>query len=110
MIRISGNRLLSKPPYHTTKNSATLYSVQSTNKVKHERRPFHRQTAAGIILVLIACAALVGAFVMHMAGKPMGWSVLVVVGGLSALGLAGLSFIADLAETRADRQHHMEGR
>ena len=38
---------------------------------------------------------------MHLVGRPLGWSVLAVVGGLSALGLAGVSFIADFSETHA---------
>lgn len=47
---------------------------------------------------------------MHLLGRPPGWSVLAVIGGMSALGLAGLSFIADFAETHVNRQHHKEGR
>jgi hypothetical protein len=82
--------------------------VQSLKKVKHRREPAHLASAAGIVLVLIACAALMGAFVMHLADRPTGWSVLAVVGGMSTLGLAGLSFIADLAETHAKRLHHKE--
>jgi hypothetical protein len=57
--------------------------------------------AASIGLVLVACAAFVGALAMHLVGRPLGWSVLAVIGGMSALGLAGVSFIADLAETHA---------
>jgi len=45
---------------------------------------------------------------MHLIGRPMGWSVLAVVSGTSALGLAGLSFIADITETHAKRLHHKE--
>jgi len=45
---------------------------------------------------------------MHLVGRPPGWSVLAVVGGMSALGLAGVSFIADFAETHAKRLHHKE--
>lgn len=45
---------------------------------------------------------------MHLLGKPLGWSVLAVVGGMSSLGLAGVSFIADLAETYAKRLQHKE--
>ena len=45
---------------------------------------------------------------MHLVGKPAGWSVLAVIGGMSTLGLAGLSFIADLAETHAKRLHSKE--
>ena len=68
----------------------------------------HLAGAAGIVLVLVACAAFMGAFVMHLVGKPVGWSVLAVIGGMSTLGLAGLSFIADIAETHAKRLHHKE--
>jgi len=82
--------------------------VQSLKKVKHGREQAHLATAAGIGLVLVACAAFVGAFVMHLLGKPLGWSVLAVVGGMSSLGLAGVSFIADLAETYAKRLQHKE--
>jgi hypothetical protein len=45
---------------------------------------------------------------MHLVGRPLGWSVLAVVGGMSALGLAGVSFIVDLAETHAKRLQHKE--
>jgi len=45
---------------------------------------------------------------MHVTGRPAGWSILAVVGGMSALGMAGLSFIADFAETRARRLHRKE--
>jgi len=90
------------------KNSATLYFVQSPKKVKHGREPAHLAVAAGIGLVLVACAAFVGAFVMHLVGRPLGWSVLAVVGGMSAVGLAGVSFMADLAETHAKRLQHKE--
>jgi len=82
--------------------------VQSPKKVKHRSEPAHLAGAAGIVLVLVACAAFVGALAMHLVGRPMGWSVLAVVGGTSTLGLAGLSFIADIAETRAKRMQHKE--
>jgi hypothetical protein len=82
--------------------------VQSSKKVKHGREPSHPAAAAGIVLVLVACAAFMGAFVMHLIGRRMGWSVLAVVSGTSALGLAGLSFIADITETHAKRLHHKE--
>jgi hypothetical protein len=77
-------------------------------KVKQGREPAHLAAAAGIGLVLVACVAFVGALVMHLVGRPLGWSVLAVVGGTSALGLAGVSFIADFAETHAKRLHHKE--
>jgi hypothetical protein len=77
-------------------------------KVKHRRQTAHLAAAADIGLVLVACAASVGAFVMHLVDRPPGWSVLVVVGSMSVLGLAGVSFIADFAETRAKRLHHKE--
>jgi hypothetical protein len=82
--------------------------VQSLKKVKHGREPAHPAATAGIGLVLVACAAFVGAFVMHLVGRPLGWSVLAVVGGMSALGLAGVSLIADFAETHAKRLQHKE--
>jgi hypothetical protein len=82
--------------------------VQSPRKVKHGSEPAHLAGAAGIVLILVACAAFVGAFVMHLVGRPLGWSVLAVVGGTSALGLAGLSFIAHIAETHARRLHYEE--
>jgi hypothetical protein len=82
--------------------------VQSPKKVKHGNEPAHLAGAAGIVLVLVACTAFMGAFVMHLVGRPMGWSVLAIVGGTSALGLAGLSFIADIAETHGKRLHHKE--
>ena len=82
--------------------------MQSSKKVKHRSEPAHLAGTAGIVLVLVACAAFMGAFVMHLVGKPMGWSVLAVVGGTSALGLAGLTFIADIADTHAKRLHHKE--
>ncbi|MCX6097776.1 MAG: hypothetical protein NTZ77_04765 [Caldiserica bacterium] len=64
--------------------------------------------AAGIGLIVIACAAFVGAFVMHLVGRPLGWSVLAVVSGMSALGLAGLTFIAGLADRYTKRLQHKE--
>lgn len=84
--------------------------MQSIKKVKHGRQTAHLAAVAGTGLVLVACAAFVGALVMHLLGRPPGWSVLAVIGGMSALGLAGLSFIADFAETHVNRQHHKEGR
>jgi hypothetical protein len=45
---------------------------------------------------------------MHLFGSPPGWPVLAVVGAVTVLGVSGLSFIADLAKTRADQQRHME--
>jgi hypothetical protein len=45
---------------------------------------------------------------MHLVGRPLGWSVLAVVGRMSAVGLAGVSFMADLAETHTKRLHHKE--
>ena len=45
---------------------------------------------------------------MHLVGRPLGWSILAVVGGMGTLGLAGLSFIADIAETHAKRMQHKE--
>jgi hypothetical protein len=82
--------------------------VQSVKKVKHRREPGHPAIAAAIGLVLVACTAFVAALVMHLVGRPLGWSVLAVVGGMSTLGLAGVSFIADFAETHAKRLHHKE--
>jgi len=82
--------------------------VQSPKKVKHGRETAHLAGAAGIVLVLVACAAFMGAFVMHLVGRPLGWSILAVVGGMGTLGVAGLSFIADIAETRAKRMQHKE--
>jgi len=82
--------------------------VQSPKKVKHGSEPAHLASVAGTVVVLVACAAFMGTFVMHLVGRPMGWSVLAVVGGTSALGLAGVSFIADFAETHAKRLHHKE--
>ena len=57
----------------------------------------------GIGLIVVACAAFVAAFAMYVAGRPLGWSVLAVVGGMSALGLVGVMFIADLADKHAKR-------
>jgi len=45
---------------------------------------------------------------MHLVGRPLGWSILAVVGGMGTLGVAGLSFIADIAETRAKSMQHKE--
>jgi|GEM_PF-2491930 len=45
---------------------------------------------------------------MHLVGRPLGWSVMAVVGGMSALGLAGVSLISDIAETHAKRLQHKE--
>jgi hypothetical protein len=45
---------------------------------------------------------------MRFVGRPLGWSILAIVGGMGTLGVAGLSFIADIAETRAKRLHHKE--
>jgi len=84
--------------------------VQSPRKVKHGSEPAHLAGAAGIVLILVACATFVGAFVMHLVGRPLGWSVLAVVGGTSALGLAGVSFISDTAKTLAKRLENKEGR
>jgi hypothetical protein len=77
-------------------------------KVKHRREPAHLAVAAGIGLVLIAGAAFVGAVAMHLVGRPPGWSVLAVIGGMSALGLASVSLISDSAETHAKRLQHKE--
>jgi tetrahydromethanopterin S-methyltransferase subunit E len=77
-------------------------------KVKHRREPSHLAAIAGIGLILAACAAFVGAFVMHLVGRPLGWSVMAVVGGMTALGLAGVSLISDVAETHAKRLQHKE--
>ena len=82
--------------------------MQSPKKVKHGRETAHLAGAAGIVLVLVAYAAFMGAFVMHLVGRPLGWSILAVVGGMGTLGVAGLSFIADIAETRAKRMQHKE--
>jgi len=82
--------------------------VQSLKKVKHPGKQVHPAATTGIGLVLVACIAFVGALVMHLVGRPLGWSVLAVIGGMSTLGLAGLSFIADIAETRAKRMQHKE--
>jgi len=84
--------------------------VQSPRKVKHGSEPAHLAGAAGIVLVLVACTAFVGAFVMHLVGRPLGWSILAVVSGMSALGLAGVSFISDTAKTLAKRLENKEGR
>ncbi|MCX6085637.1 MAG: hypothetical protein NTX94_04260 [Caldiserica bacterium] len=64
--------------------------------------------AAGIGLIGVACSAFVAALVMHLAGRPFGWSVLAVIGGMSALGLAGVTFIADLADRYAKRLQNKE--
>ena len=45
---------------------------------------------------------------LRLVDRPPGWLVLAVVGSMSALGLAGASFIADFAETRAKPLHHKE--
>ena len=82
--------------------------MQSLKKVKHRREPGHLATATGIGLVLVAGAAFVGAFVIHLVGRPLGWSVMAIVGGMSALGLAGVSLISGVAETHAKRLQHKE--
>jgi hypothetical protein len=85
-----------------------IYCVQSLKKVKHTGESARVAVAAGIGLIVIACAAFVGAFVMHLVGRPLGWSVLAVVGGMAALGLAGVTFIADLADRCAKQLQHKE--
>ena len=82
--------------------------MQSEKKVKHRREPVHAAAGVGIALGALACVALAGALVMRLVGSPPGWPVLAVVAGFTMLGMSGLSFIADLAKTRADRQRHME--
>jgi hypothetical protein len=82
--------------------------VQSLKKVKHRREQAHLATLAAIGLVLVACAAFVGAFVMHLVGRPLGWSIMAVVGGMNALGLVGVSFVADIAETYTKQLQHKE--
>ncbi|MCX6084516.1 MAG: hypothetical protein NT102_06085 [Caldiserica bacterium] len=77
-------------------------------KVKHAGELAHLAVGAGIGLVLVACAVFAGALVMHLVSRPLGWSVLAVVGSMSALGLAGVSLVADLAETHAKRLQHKE--
>ena len=47
---------------------------------------------------------------MHLVGRPLGWSVLAVIGGSGSLGLAGVSFISDTAKTLAKRLENKEGR
>jgi hypothetical protein len=84
--------------------------VQSPKKVKHRSRPVHAAARAGIALAVLACAAFSGAYVMCSVNSPSGWQALAVVAGFTALGMSGLSFIADLAKTRADRQAHTEER
>ncbi|MHB8105963.1 MAG: hypothetical protein ACYDH4_00830 [Candidatus Cryosericum sp.] len=78
-------------------------------KVKHPGEQVHAAAATGVGLVLVACIAFAGSLVMHLAGKPLGWSILAVVSGVGTLGVAGLSFIADIAETRARRMQRKEG-
>jgi hypothetical protein len=80
-----------------------IYCVQSLKKVKHTGESARVAVAAGIGLIVIACAAFVGALVMHLVGRPLGWSVLAVVGGL-----AGVTFIADLADRCAKQLQHKE--
>jgi hypothetical protein len=82
--------------------------VQSLKKVKHPGQQAHPAATTGIGLVLVACIASAGALAMHLVGRPLGWSILAVVGGMGTLGVAGLSFIADIAETRAKRMQHKE--
>jgi fucose permease len=82
--------------------------VHSLKKVKHPGERAHPAATTGIGLVLVACIAFAGALAMHLVGKPLGWSILAVVGGMGTLGVAGLSFIADIAETRAKRMQHKE--
>jgi fucose permease len=82
--------------------------VQSLKKVKHRRGLAHPAATTGIGLVLVACIAFAGALAMHLVGRPLGWSILAVVGGMGTLGVAGLSFISDIAETHAKRLHHKE--
>jgi hypothetical protein len=50
----------------------------------------------------------VAALVLHLVGKPFGWSVMAVVGGMSALGLAGVGLVSGIAETLAKRLQHKE--
>jgi predicted phage tail protein len=109
MTQISGNRHISElPDIALQRNSATLYFVQSPKKVKRRREPSHLATATGIGLVVVAGAAFVGASVMHLVGRPLGWSVMAVVGGMSALGLAGVGLVSGIAETLAKRLRHKE--
>ena len=82
--------------------------MQSLKKVKHRREPGQLATATGIGLVLVAGAAFVAALVLHLVGRPFGWSVMAVVGGMSALGLAGVSLVSGIAETLAKRLQHKE--
>jgi len=63
---------------------------------------------SGIALVLIACGAFVSAFVIHISQKPAGSSVLAIIGGLCALGLAGLTLVASLAHRYARHLQHKE--
>jgi len=64
--------------------------------------------ATNLGLVLVAGAAFVAALVMHLVGRPYGWSVMAVVGGMSALGLAGVSVVSGIAEKHAERLWHKE--
>jgi hypothetical protein len=109
MTQISGNRHLSElPDIALQRNSATLYSVQSLKKVKRRWGPDQLAAATGIGLVLVAGVAFVAALVLHLVGKPFGWSVMAVVGGMSALGLAGVGLVSGIAETLAKRLRHKE--
>jgi hypothetical protein len=47
---------------------------------------------------------------MHLVERPPGWPVAGVVGGASALGLSGLSFIVDLLKNNPDRLRYVEER
>jgi hypothetical protein len=80
--------------------------VQSLKKVKRRSNPDQLAAATNIGLVLVAGAAFVAALVMHLVGRPFGWSVMAVVGGMSALGLAGVSLVSRIAQTRAKQLWH----
>ncbi|MCE5192794.1 hypothetical protein LLF88_02430 [bacterium] len=82
--------------------------MQFLKKVKHDTTAARLTRASGIALILIACGAFAAAIAMHISHKPVGWSVLAVIGGLCALGLAGLTLIASLADRYARHPQHKE--
>lgn len=82
--------------------------MQFLKKVKHEMTPSRLTLVSGVTLVVVACGAFATALFMHIARKPPGWSVLAIIGGLYALGMAVLTLIMSLAERYARRLQDKE--
>jgi dolichyl-phosphate-mannose--protein O-mannosyl transferase len=82
--------------------------VQFLKKVKHDMTSSRLALVSGVVLIVVACAAFAIALFMHIARKPPGWSILAIIGGVYALGMAVLTLIMSLADRYARRLRDRE--